>query len=320
MLWMHYRASGSRKDEVLPIGNVKELEIDANGVMTGQPYFDSSDDFAVSIYNKYENGTLNMFSIGAVPLEVSLEPEDLMPGQTGPTVTKSLLKEISAVDIGGNPDAYGVQLYDEADQVIQLSDDFFKSLIPTDKTKKSDMSKLTTIGVASLLPMLKLADTATENEAIEVITGLINLRDTQMQEIITLKDANGKALLRATEAEAKYNTLLTESSSKEIVALVDNAVEKHIITRKDGDNLIELADGKIERVKKFLEGKQPNPSIKETLANGVHLSESDAEIIKLKEMTYDQLFEIDGALTKLKDAAPEIYKAKYKAKFPHSKV
>jgi hypothetical protein len=304
---------------VLPIGVVKELEIDANGVMTGQPYFDSSDDFAVSIYNKYENGTLNMFSIGAVPLEVSLEPEDLLPGQTGPTVTKSLLKEISAVDIGGNAEAYGVALYDENDNEIQLSDDLIQTLLPTGKTKNTDM-KVTTISVVGLLPMLKLADTAGENDVIEAFKGLITLRDEQAQKIITLNDQLTTETGKLTTLQGKYNELEKKTGGDAIIALVDKAVNDRLITRKDGDNLIELADGKIESVKKFLEGKTPNPSIKTALESNTKPSVAEAELVKLREMNYDQLFEIDGAITKLQDGDPDRWKEIYQAKFPNAKV
>ena len=140
MLWLHYRPTGSNKHEVLALGYVDDLKIDKAGVMDGQPYFDDTDDFAKGIYNKYENGTYNMFSLCALPLEVSMEPADMLPGQTGPTITKSLLKEISAVDIGGNPDAYGVELCDEAGNLIKLSDGNFETL-DFIKTKNREMAK-----------------------------------------------------------------------------------------------------------------------------------------------------------------------------------
>lgn len=46
-----------------------------------------------------------MVSAGIDILELSEQPEHLLPGQTCPTVTKSKLYEVSLVDVGSNDDA-----------------------------------------------------------------------------------------------------------------------------------------------------------------------------------------------------------------------
>lgn len=111
LLWMHVRANGNSRDQILPLGRVVEIRLDGD-VWTGQPEFDETDDFAMTVYAKYQAGILNMLSIGAKPLEVSDDPKYMMPGQTNPTVIKCIVTDISCVDIGGNPEAVAVQLFD----------------------------------------------------------------------------------------------------------------------------------------------------------------------------------------------------------------
>lgn len=120
LLWMHQRADGKNKDQILPLGRAVDIEV-KDGVMTCALEFDDTDVFAMQVYNKYENGTLNMLSLGAKPLEWSDRPEQMVAGQTGPTFTKSKMIDISCVDIGGNDDALPVRLYDLNDNVISLS-------------------------------------------------------------------------------------------------------------------------------------------------------------------------------------------------------
>lgn len=125
LLWMHLRATGSTTNQILPLGNGVDLVFEGvadNTKLWCYLQFDDTDPFAIQIANKYENGTLNMLSLGAKPLEWSDDPADKVPGQTGITVTKWELVEISCVDIGGNPDAFGVQLYDADDNKINMAD------------------------------------------------------------------------------------------------------------------------------------------------------------------------------------------------------
>lgn len=120
LLWMHTRANGADKNQILPLGRVVEIRLEGDA-WTGQPEFDESDTFALSIYRKYEAGVLNMLSLGALPLEISTDPKYMLEGQQNPTVLSCLVTDISCVDIGGNPQALPVQLYDERGNKIELS-------------------------------------------------------------------------------------------------------------------------------------------------------------------------------------------------------
>lgn len=291
MLWMHYRATGADEDEVLPIGNVKDIKIDADGVMTGQPYFDVDDPFAKRLFDKYESGVLNMFSICAQPIEISEDPEDMLQGQTLPTITKSKCKENSAVDIGGNPDAYGVMLCDDLGAEVKLAD-----LKPT-KTKISNMSKLTTIAVAGLLPLIKLSDTATEAEALAKLTELVQLADPNYQELVQLRDYKKTTEPKVTELETKLADAVKLKDAAELASIKADAVDvQRKVTAAEFEGIVKLADGNIAKVKTFLEGKQPNPTIQQTMQQQ---ATNTSEVEKLVKLGWDELHKT-GKLEKLK--------------------
>ena len=119
MLWNHNRDDRGTADAQLPIGIWKDLRVE-NGVLTGEPVFDETDEFAVKIKKKYEAGILNACSMGFMPIEWSDAPEMLKEGQTVATVTRCRLMEVSICDIPSNANAT-VVLYDENSKTINLS-------------------------------------------------------------------------------------------------------------------------------------------------------------------------------------------------------
>ena len=223
MLWMHYRPSGARKDEVLALGVGDDLKIDGDGLMDFQPMFDLSDDFAKSIYDKYESEVYNMFSLCALPQEMSVEPADMLPGQTGPTITKSLLKEISAVDIGGNPDAHGIDvaLCDDKGDLIKLSDGNYENLNFLIKNKP--MAKLITITAAGVLSLVKLSDDTSEAEVMRKLTELIQLADANNVELVQLRDGKAHAEAKVIELTSKVTGLENTTSEVKLAGLIVTA-------------------------------------------------------------------------------------------------
>jgi hypothetical protein len=307
MLWMHYRPTGSRKDEVLALGIGDDVKVDKNGVMDFQPMFDTTDAFAKSIFDKYESGVYNMFSLCALPLEVSTEPDDMIAGQSGPTITKSILKEISAVDIGGNPDAYGIALCDENGELIKLADAKFI----TKKPKDTDM-KLEKIGVGELLPLIKLADDTTEALAIAKLKEFIALADANSTELVQLRDAQTN--LTAERDAAKTKLVTTEQLFNEIklADLKTISVLERKVTALEFDELVELSDKNYDKVKKVMDKKAPNPSIKETLTN--RKEDAKGELAELVKLSYQEL-DKSGKLVKLKDLSMEDFKIKFKERY-----
>ena len=100
LLWMHRRYG----DNSMPIGRIANLRREGDRLI-GTPEFDMDDDFAKKVANKWEKGYLNMCSASVEILETSVDPADLVAGQTRATVTHGKLLEVSIVDIGSNDDA-----------------------------------------------------------------------------------------------------------------------------------------------------------------------------------------------------------------------
>ncbi len=109
MLYMHqrntYRPTG---DEV--IGRWENIRKE-KGKLLADAVFDEANEFGKKIAEKVKGGFIKMASIGILKKETSTEKKHLKSGQTRATVTKSILHEISIVDMGGNDNA--LKLYQE---------------------------------------------------------------------------------------------------------------------------------------------------------------------------------------------------------------
>jgi hypothetical protein len=300
MLYMHYRPTGANKDEVRALGNVREIEFEADGTPTGRLYFNDKYDFARDIYEGYENGTYNMVSIGVLPLEWSEAPEDLLPGQIFPTVKSGIVKEISCVDIGSNSEALGVALYDEKGGIITLSDN------NKIKTLNQDKMKLITLA-AETAGLLLLADGATPTDAHTAIQNLVTLADKQKGEIATLKTAKETAEAKTTEAEKKLAETVKLQSEEKLVSLVDSAIEKGKITADQKEDFVKLS---YEVAKPILDKMPENPSIASQIEKEAGKNQ-DPDYVKL---TYSEL-DRAGKLIKLKDENIELFKTKFKEQY-----
>lgn len=189
MLWNHNRDDHGTVNAQLPIGIWKDLRIE-NGILTGEPVFDETDEFAVRIKKKYEAGILNACSMGFVPLEWSDTPEMLKEGQTVATVTRCRLMEISICDIPSNANAT-VVLYDENSKTINLSDLPNKAIGP----------KINHINMKEIALKLGLAENASLEACVEAIQKKDDRIATLEAENKTLKEQE-KAGNNAKKAEA----------------------------------------------------------------------------------------------------------------------
>ena len=204
MLWNHIRGGLGMVNDQLPIGYWKDLRVE-NGVLTGEPVFDETDEFAVKIKKKYEAGVLNACSMGFMPLEWSDAAEMLKQGQTRATVTRCRLMEISICDIPSNANST-VVLYDENSKTINLSDLPNTAIGP----KINDMSK-------EIALKLGLDENASPQACVEAIQKKDERIATLEAENKTLKE-NEKAGNDAKKAEA--------------VRLLDDAVKSGRIDTK----------------------------------------------------------------------------------------
>lgn len=125
------------------IGKWKDIRRDENG-LSAEPDFDMGDERAAALGGKYERGFLQAASIGFRILGTSEDPEDMLEGQTLPTVTKWELLEASLVPIGANGNA--VRLYDQKGNKINLDEPeavslAFQKQAMKDETKNPELNE-----------------------------------------------------------------------------------------------------------------------------------------------------------------------------------
>lgn len=299
LLWMHQRPTKENDFKVLPLGNMEDVEL-KDGKLYGTPAFDTTDTFAVTISNKVENGTLRAVSAGLIPLEWGLDANGEL------WLEKSKLKEISICDIGSDPSALAVKLYDENEEMITLSDEYLSSVI-TQPNPNHDM-KLIQLS-ADMLPLIGLAEGATPEQVQEAIKGLVTLSSTQKTTIETLTSEKTTAEAKVTELETKVEDMVKLANDQKITALVEGAIAAKKITADLKDNFIKLANADFDGTKAVLDSMKSNPSVKTQVEE--QKEKAGEEFLKL---SWDEM-DKNGQLIKLKADHPEIFFAKYKEKF-----
>jgi len=136
VFWIHKKG-----DYKLPLGRAVDVRIEGDNI-TCAIDFTEADPFPLKIYNMMEDGTIGMMSLGAIPVELSTDAVDMLPGQTGPTVTKCKATEFSVADIGANDDALSVELFDNSGNIIQLSNGSIPADILLALAKKKVVSSI----------------------------------------------------------------------------------------------------------------------------------------------------------------------------------
>lgn len=280
MLYMHFRPWKGTKDEILPLGRIEDLTVEGESIY-GIPFFDDNDEFAMSIYHKVESDFIKMVSGGFKPLVWSDEPDHLLPGQTRSTLLKSQLREVSICDIGANNNA--LALYDENDEMVNLSDKSKINIIPLLNTKQ-DMT-------------VELKDVAAE---------------------LKLTDITAEAILAAVKKIQKENSdlttentnLKTAQNTTAIETLLNDAVTAGKITAAQKPQYETLAQGNLEAVSTLLKDMPTHKTIQEQLKDAPVVDGVEA----LRKLSWEQLDE-SGQLETLKTQDLECFKSKYKTKF-----
>lgn len=299
LLWMHCRWDGYRCAP-LPIGRVENLRREGNALI-GTPVFDTSDEFALHIANKWESGILKMCSPGIEILETSRAPELVMPGQTRETITRCKLVEVSIVDIGANDDA--LQLHAPQAGVLTLSKGEACEILPlldpapakarADETSKAEGGK----PAASINPnktkhhmkketlqLLSLAEDATEEQVHEAVR--------------LLKDSADRA--QAMELAA-------------VTSAVDQAVKDRRITEAKRDHFVEL--GKKVGLQQLTETLECMTSASKPL-DLINKSTDSCQAPTGRQGTYARLSEVpDDMMETLKSEQPAEYARLYKAEY-----
>lgn len=300
LLWMHQRPSENNGFKVLPLGNMIELSKE-DGKLMGTPAFDPTDDFADQIYKKVENATLRACSAGLVPLEWAVDAAgDIW-------LERSKMKEISIVDIGADPTALAVQLYDEQEQVIALSAEYFQTQTYTLKPNQNAMKVLTLS--ADLLPLIGLAEGATVDQVSTKIKELVTLAETQKTTINTLTQDKSAKEAEVIQLNAKVTELETLAVTQKITALVDGAVEGRKITADQKPHFLKLAQADFDSAKALIDSMPSNPSLKTEVEKN-----QEGKAAEYEKLSWDDM-DKSGKLVALKAEFPDIFNAKFKEKF-----
>lgn len=199
LLYMHERGR--------VIGKIENLRFDADRLV-GTPVFDTADEYAANIARKWENGFLNMVSGGFEPVELSNDPQHLLPGQTRSTVVRSKLVEVSIADIGSNEDA--IKLYEPSGKLLQLAAGVDNDIVPLLNKTNPDHNQQKVVQMNKILLALGLAETATEEDAVNAIAKLKDdAGKAQKIELARIEAAVDAAIKDKKAMADKRNTLIT---------------------------------------------------------------------------------------------------------------
>ena len=299
MLWMHKRAFAGTKDEVLPLGYFDDIEVKGDEI-SGIPFFDDNDEFAMSIYHKVENGTIRTCSAGIIPMAWSEDEKDLLPGQTRPTITKGKLKEVSITDIGSNPGALAVALYDQNEELIKLSDNGLDAILPQINSTRN--MKIIQLKADEVAVKLGLGSEPTTEEVVAAIDNMVKLNADLKADKQALETKN-------TGLETQVEALQKEALQQKITTLVDGAIEARKISPSAKAHFVKLAEGDFESVEKLLNDMPSAPTV-QSQVNAALTSGS----VSLADKSWDELHK-SGELAEVKLNHPDLYKKAFKDKF-----
>jgi len=198
----------------------EDLQI-ADDKVLGTPVINLSNVRGTQTCDEAENGFLNAASVGhIVVLEYSTDPELMLPGQTGPTITKWYNKECSLVDIPGNGNAL-TRLYDAQENEINLVD--LQIAPPGIKAFQKDIVK-------ELSDLLCIGDGGDEKVLISVVQDLAARAGNLELENKTLR--NDKESL-----QQQIDDLNSARNRFEITAILNRALEDKKVTVELRDKL-----------------------------------------------------------------------------------
>lgn len=232
MLFNHIRVDAESVNQILPIGNWVNLRIEGNKLFATPVFQIEGDKFAAKIARKFKAGVIRGASIGIVPVEVAEIDGEVW-------VTKSLLMEISVVDIPSNQNA--VIFYNQNDEPIEL-----KAVI--NMAVNQTIKKVETMSKFLFVPAMLGLSADASDEAVRA--KMIELSK-QNAEIVTLK-AENKTLKDAVKSV----------KDAAVITLVDTAITDKKIEATQRDQYIKLATADLESVKSILDGMGAKADIK----------------------------------------------------------
>lgn len=294
----------NHNDWETPIGRADKVYKE-NGTIVAEIVFDTADPKAAEIAGKVERGFLRMASVGAWPPEEATDDELMkLDGQSGPTITRWTLREISICPIGANHNA--LAMYDrttgkridlsDRDTVIRLADNI--NDVNLNPKKENNMSVIT--------QLLRLSDSASEQAIAEELRKLIALRDQYQSEIAGLKTEKKNLQLKLDTYEQKER----ETRKAQAVALVDAAVKDGRIDASGRDAWVKDLENDFENASVRLS----SITRRQAVATQV-IPEGKSGAITLRDMTFQDILKADR-LKELKQDK-ELYRQKFREAYGH---
>lgn len=313
MLYAHMRPWEGKGEPALPIGRWQNIRKEGT-LLLADPVFDndegSPDDFAKKVAHKVEKGFLRTASMYLDIVELTEDPAFMLPGQTMPTISKSVLKEGSIADIPGNENCVALTLSYQG-KTIKLSGG------AEDRNKLTELFQIPNkhTSMKSLIQKLnsftgiKLADSA--NEA-EVYAALDKVLSTTTSEIEAKKQEIIKLTSERDELKTKLEQAAAQAVKDKALALVDGAIAAKKILASEKDNYIKLAEANYDAVKAILDAKSGYEPVHAKLTTGGPDEDDDDDAALAEE--WDKLHKA-GKLEKLKLSSPDKYAKLFKAKY-----
>jgi hypothetical protein len=191
----------------------EDLQVEDDKI-TAVPVINLSNIRGEQTCNEAENGFLNAASVGhIVVLEYSTDKELMLPGQTGPTITRWYNKECSLVDIPGNCNAL-TRLYDANENELNLADM---------NTNRTVLQLLPADTVRELKQCLQLADNKTEADVVSAVKEMTAKANELNLQHHALQAANATL-------QQQLDEIMQERENTEVTTLLNRALEDKKIT------------------------------------------------------------------------------------------
>lgn len=267
-----------------------DLRMDGDRVF-GRPCVNLNHPRGQRTVEEIENGFLNAASVGnIVALEISSNPEDYLPGQEGPTVSRWFNREASIVDIPGNYNAL-TDLVDANDNPLNLSDFNVKNIT----------MKQIFLNPAQLALMNLKADA--EQSAVDTAFADLVAKAAKVDGLINDLNAAKKDV---TDAKKALDDLKSSISEEKVSETLKQAVAETRCTQAAADLLAKQYAGKPDELKSLVATMQPYQPIVKSLT----VSDDG----KVNGKTWDELDQA-GGLESLKANDPEAFKTLYKQRW-----
>lgn len=271
-----------------------------NDQVLGIPVINLSNGRGTQTHEEIENGFLNAASVGhIVVLEYSTDPEMMLPGQTGPTVTKWYNKECSLVDIPGNSNAL-TKLYDAQENELNLVD--MTPLQPVFMVAHDTVRQLCSVLSMdeSLVGLVQKGDRSIVSE----VESLVDKTKTLAAENATLTD-------RKAELEQQLAELISARTQQDISLALDRALEDKKITVALRDRLAEDYASNPEGLKLLLSAMPAYQSISALLKS----RQPDERSLQWEWDDYEKNDPSGNKLRELRADDPGRYKELFDKKF-----